>query len=371
MELTFLNILWFIIIAVLWIGYITLEGFDFGVGMLLKILPKNETERRQALTTVGPHWDGNEVWLLTAGGATFAAFPNWYGTMFAGMYLALFVILVFLIVRICALEWRSKVKSEKWARTWDNLHTVSAWGPAILWGVAFANLLQGMNIRVYDAVTHVAVPASEVASYTSPITHELEGGLLGLITPYTLLGGLVTASLFLTHGATYLALRVKGDLQKNAANAAKTLSIVSLVISAVFVIWTQLAYSNTLLSWIPLLLAALCLLGVVITAMAGREGLAFALNFAAIAMAVVFIFTVCFPNALKSAIDPAYSLTLAQATATGSTQIIMTVAAICFVPVVLAYTIWSYWVFSKRISADDLAPAPGLDPSKIREFFAR
>lgn len=358
MELTFLNILWFILIAVLWIGYLTLEGFDFGVGMLLRILPANETERRQAITTIGPHWDGNEVWLLTAGGATFAAFPYWYSTMFAGMYLALFLILLCLIVRVCALEWRSKINTKKWRNIWDWVHTVSAWIPSILWGVAFANLLQGMQIRTTQNSTGATV-------------HVIEGGLLGIITPFTLLGGLVTASLFLTHGATYLALRVKGDLQKNAMNIAKPLSLVSLVLSAAFVLWTQFAFSRTLITLIPLIVAALILLGVVFATHKQRDGLAFGINFGAIATAVVFIFGVCFPYALKSAININDSLTLADAAATPVTQTIMTVVAVIFVPVVLAYTVWSYWVFSKRVSAEDLSSVPGLDPAKIREFFHR
>ncbi len=144
MDLTFIQLLWFILIGVLWIGYLTLEGFGFGTGMLLKILPRGEKERRAMLNAIGPHWDGNEVWVLTAGGATFAAFPEWYATMFSGMYLALVAILVVLIVRICALEWRKTINSDAWRNAWDWAHTVSAWVVSILWGVAFSNLVQGM-----------------------------------------------------------------------------------------------------------------------------------------------------------------------------------------------------------------------------------
>lgn len=145
MELTFIQLLWFVLIGVLWTGYLTLEGFGFGVGMLLKILPKNEKERRATLNAIGPHWDGNEVWLLTAGGATFAAFPEWYATMFSGMYLALVVILVCLIFRVCALEWRKMINTDRWRSNWDWIHTIVAWVVSILWGVAFANLVQGMS----------------------------------------------------------------------------------------------------------------------------------------------------------------------------------------------------------------------------------
>ena len=155
-----LSILWFILIAVLWIGYLTLEGFDFGVGMILKILGHDERERRATLSTIGPHWDGNEVWLLTAGGATFAAFPEWYSTLFSGAYVVLFIILLCLIVRVCAIEWRPKVNSQTWRDRWDWVHTISAWLPSILWGVAFANLVQGMHIEVVQTSNGAVVPAS-------------------------------------------------------------------------------------------------------------------------------------------------------------------------------------------------------------------
>ena len=157
-----LSILWFILIAVLWIGYLTLEGFDFGVGMILKILGRDERERRATLSTIGPHWDGNEVWLLTAGGATFAAFPEWYSTLFSGAYIVLFIILLCLIVRVCAIEWRPKVNSQTWRDRWDWVHTISAWLPSILWGVAFANLVQGMHIEVVQISNGAVVPADQV-----------------------------------------------------------------------------------------------------------------------------------------------------------------------------------------------------------------
>ena len=157
-----LSVLWFILIAVLWIGYLTLEGFGFGVGMIYKFVAKDERERRALLGTIGPHWDGNEVWLLTAGGATFAAFPEWYGTLFSGAYLVLFLILLALIVRICAIEWRGKINSDTWRARWDWAHTISAWLPAVLWGAAFANLVQGMQIEV------VEVPAARLCPSLRP-----------------------------------------------------------------------------------------------------------------------------------------------------------------------------------------------------------
>ena len=221
-----LSILWFILIAVLWIGYLTLEGFDFGVGMLLKILGRDERERRATLATIGPHWDGNEVWLLTAGGATFAAFPEWYSTLFSGAYIVLFIILLCLIVRVCAIEWRPKVNSQTWRDRWDWVHTISAWLPSILWGVAFANLVQGMHIEVVQTSNGAVVPASQVPadSLVPGAAHQITGGLLTMVTPFTLLGGVVTCLLFLNHGALFVALKTTGDLSQRALGMSRRLA---------------------------------------------------------------------------------------------------------------------------------------------------
>ena len=179
-----LSILWFVLIAVLWTVYLILEGFDFGVGMLLPFVAKGDRERTQTVRTIGPHWDGNEVWLLTAGGATFAAFPEWYATMFSGMYLALFLILVCLIIRVMALEWRSKVATEKWRHAWDWAHTVSAWLVPILLGVAFANFVQGMRIEVVDVATGTVIDPTLVNQSLATATHQLTGGFFSLLTPW-------------------------------------------------------------------------------------------------------------------------------------------------------------------------------------------
>ena len=191
MELSALQIIWFALLAVLWIGYLTLEGFGFGTGMLLKILPRNEKERRLALNTIGPHWDGNEVFLLTAGGATFAAFPEWYATMFSGMYLALVAILICLIIRISAIEWRGKISSDSWRNLWDNLHLGVAWVVTLIWGVAFANLVQGTKIQVghYTELGGQFVPADPAAidaALAAGDRHFLTGGFVSLFTPFTL-----------------------------------------------------------------------------------------------------------------------------------------------------------------------------------------
>ena len=369
-----LSILWFILIAVLWIGYLTLEGFDFGVGMILKILGRDERERRATLATIGPHWDGNEVWLLTAGGATFAAFPEWYSTLFSGAYIVLFIILLCLIVRVCAIEWRPKVNSQTWRDRWDWVHTISAWLPSILWGVAFANLVQGMHIEVVQISNGAAVPADQVPadSLVAGAAHQITGGLLTMVTPFTLLGGAVTCLLFLNHGALFVALKTTGDLSQRALSLSRRLAPAATAVTAAWALWAQLAYSNSALSWIPLAIAAAGLIGSLLagrTAGEGRgEGWAFALHFVGIAFAAVFIFAAMAPNVMRSSVDPAYSLTIQQAASADTTLLIMTVAAAVFVPGVLAYTVWSYKVFASRISVEGINPDQGgLHPTLVRD----
>jgi cytochrome d ubiquinol oxidase, subunit II len=370
-ELTTIQLLWFSVVAVLWIGYLALEGFDFGVAMLLKVLPKTSKERRVALSSIGPHWDGNEVWVLTAGGATFAAFPEWYATMFSGMYLALMLILVCLIVRVCAIEWRKMIDTEAWRNRWDTAHTVSAWVVSFLWGVAFANLVQGMHIEVghYDDGAFVPVAPQDAASSLADNYHYLTGGFFSLITPFTVLGGIVTVSLFLSHGAIFLTLKTSGDLRERARAFAKKSILASTSATAVWALWAQFAYTNNAISILPLALCALSLVTAAAFLYKDREGAAFMAHFVAIALAVVFIWSTIFPDALKSSVDSRYSLTLAQAAATGNTQTIMSAAALVFVPIVLGYTVWSYKVFSRRISVEHIPDeTPGLDPKKVRSF---
>ena len=362
-----LSVLWFVLIAVLWIGYLVLEGFDFGVGMLLKFLPKNEREKRVMLNSIGPHWDGTEVWLLTAGGATFAAFPEWYATLFSGAYLALLLILVALIVRICAIEWRPKIQNAEWRDRWDWIHVVGAWVPAVLWGVAVANLVQGMKIEVLDRVTGAVVPTADVASSLATSSHQLTGGFFSLITPYTLLGGLVTASLFLSSGAIFLALKTAGEIQERAAKLAVKTSILATALAAVFVLWGQFAFSANAIGWIPLLVAALALVGVVLSTLKRREGWAFTLNVIAIISAVTWIFVTMFPNVMPSSIDPAYSLSIAQASSTPYTLTVMSIVALTLVPIVLAYQAWTYWVFRKRLSTKQIPDTPAGLPMEYVE----
>jgi cytochrome d ubiquinol oxidase subunit II len=344
-----LPLLWFLLIAVLWTGYLVLEGFDFGVGMLLKPFARDEKERRVLLRSIGPVWDGNEVWLLTAGGATFAAFPEWYATMFSGMYLPLLIILLALIVRICAIEWRAKIDDPVWRNRWDWAHTVGAWVPAVLWGVAFANLVQGMEIEVVDG------------------NHQLVGGFFSLLTPFTVLGGVMTAVVFLTHGAVFLALKTDGEVRERAGVLAQRLSVVSLAVAGVWAVLAQTLYSAHTLTWVPLVVAAAALVGVVVATRARREGWAFVLNAVAIVAAVVLIFGVMYPNVMPSSIDPAFSLSILEAASTQATLTVMSVVALLLVPVVLAYQGWTYWVFRKRISTDEIHGHEGLPPAEARD----
>jgi cytochrome d ubiquinol oxidase subunit II len=324
MELT---TFWFILLGVLWTGYFFLEGFDFGVGMLLHPLGRDEAERRVLINTIGPVWDGNEVWLLTAGGATFAAFPNWYATLFSGFYLALFLILVALILRGVAFEFRGKVDDPQWRRRWDLAIAFGSWVPAVLWGVAFANIVAG-------------VPIDASGNFT--------GTLLTLLNPFGLLGGVVTASLFLLHGAHFIALKTEGDIHEQARTAARRIAPVTLVSGAVFLIWNQIE-RGTGWTWVPVLIAAGALVASVAATRGHRDGWAFAATGLAIAAAVVALFGSLFPDVMPSTTDPAFNLTVHNASSTAYTLRVMTWVAVVMTPVVLAYQAWSYWVFRRRI----------------------
>ncbi len=324
---------WFVLIAVLWTGYLILEGFDFGVGTLLHAVGHTPEERGQAIRSIGPVWDGNEVWLLVAGGATFAAFPEWYATLFSGYYLALTVILVALIVRVMALEYRNKQTDPTWQRRWDLLIVASSAAPALLWGVAFANIVGGS-------------PLADDGSYA--------GNFWDLLRPYTLLGGLTTLSLFCLHGMHFLALKTEGPVRERANALASRLWAPTVAIVAWFALWT-LADAEVVrpLAVAGAAVAAAALVAVFAMHRAGREGWAFALTAVALAGAVVLLFATLFPNAMVSS-GPGPDLTLAAASSTHETLTVMTVVAVILTPVVLLYQGWTYWVFRARVSADGL-----------------
>jgi cytochrome bd ubiquinol oxidase subunit II len=344
-----LAILWFVIIAVLWTGYLVLEGFDFGVGMLLSILPRGdsehrEKERRVLVNTIGPVWDGNEVWLLTAGGATFAAFPEWYATMFSGFYLPLLIILVGLVARGVAFEYRGKIADAAWVRRCDRAIQLGSWIPAVMWGVAFGNLVRGLLL---DA------------------DHQYVGGFWALLNPFALLGGLTTASLFLLHGAVFVALKTEGDIRTRAARLASGLSVVALAVAGGWALWAQIAFS-TPWTWVAVLVAAGSLSGVVVTTRARREGAAFTLSAVTIVAAVVLIFGSMYP-AVIPALDGGEALTVAEASSTDYTLTIMSWVAVVLTPLVIAYQAWTYWVFRRRLSTRDIPSPAGLTWQKIKD----
>ncbi len=334
MSYEFLQILWFVLIAVLWIGFFFLEGFDFGVGMLLPFLGKKDVERRSIINAVGPTWDGNEVWLLTAGGATFAAFPHWYATMFSGFYLALFLLLIGLIIRGISFEYRSKDASPKWRNTFDWMIAVGSFLCALLLGTAFANLARGVPIDANKMFT---------------------GNLFTLLNPYGLLGGLTTVAIFLLHGANFLSLKLDGKLHERVAKLTQKLWVVATVLYlglGVFTYITGFYARNKIDPGIAPIAAVAFLLasGYLITQK--REGWAFVMVGLNIVFTQITFFLMIFPNVMISTIDPAFSLTIYNASSSHYTLTVMSVIALIFVPIVLAYQGWTYYMFRKRISND-------------------
>ncbi len=345
MELT---TFWFGLIGVLWVGYLVLEGFDFGVGMLLPLVARDDTERRVLLNTIGPVWDGNEVWLIVAGGATFAAFPDWYATMFSGFYLALLLILAALIIRGVAFEYRGKIDNPAWRRRWDVAIVVGSALPALLWGVAFGNIVRGVPIDAHQQFT---------------------GTFLTLLNPYALLGGLTTLLLFGFHGALFLGLRTSGELRERALAYASGLSVPVIGVAGLFAVWTQLAH-GTAWTWIAVAAAAGALVMAARAAWARREGAGFAFTSMAIVAAVVLLFGSLFPDVLPSTTNAAYSLTVHNASSTHYTLAVMTVVAVALTPAVLLYQAWTYWVFRARLGVGDIPAVVGL-PERLRPTSPR
>ncbi|MFP3908082.1 MAG: cytochrome d ubiquinol oxidase subunit II [Acidimicrobiales bacterium] len=333
MELT---TVWFILIAVLWIGYFALEGFDFGVGIHTRLLARDDDERRVLLNTIGPLWDGNEVWLLVAGGATFAAFPEWYATLFSGFYIPLFLVLIALILRNVALELRHKRDDGEWTRWWDRAIFYGSLAPAVLWGVAFGNIVRGVAIDV---------------------DKEMVGSFLDLLNPYALLFGLVTLAVFVTHGALFIALKTTGEIRERASAMATKTGLLTAVVAVAFLVWT-VPVRDGADHMVPYLVlaavAALALVGGLVANLLGREGLAFAGTALTIVAAVAALFVVLFPEVMPSTIDPAFSLTTTNAASTDYTLAIMTWVAVLFTPIVVGYQGWSIWVFRRRIGTEDL-----------------
>ncbi len=330
-----LNILWFLLIAVLYTGFFFLEGFDFGVGILLTALTRKDVERRAIINTIGPHWDGNEVWLIVAGGATFAAFPHWYATMFSGFYLGFFLLLFALIVRGVAFEFRSKHDTPRWRYGWDRAISISSFFAAFLLGVVFTNLVRG-------------VPIDADMQFT--------GTFWSLLNPISLLGGLTVVMLFCFHGANFLSLKLTEGLRAKAHGNAKMYFTAALVFAlglfaALF--FTKSAFSDKgLVSLILPVLAVASLIASRVMMEQKREGWAFITSSLAVVVTVAALFFALFPNVMLSSTDPANSLTIYSASSSPYTLKVMSIVAAIMVPVVLAYQIWTYIVFKKRVKAD-------------------
>ncbi len=335
MSYEFLQTLWFILIAVLWIGFYFLEGFDFGVGMLLPFLGKKDEERRAILNTIGSVWDGNEVWLLTAGGATFAAFPNWYATMFSGFYLALFLLLVGLILRGISFEYRSKDSNPKWRNRFDWMIAIGSFLASFLLGAAFANLARG-------------VPINAKMMYT--------GNLFTLLNPYGLIGGLATTSVFLLHGANFLGLKLDGELRERVHALSKKLYIAAVVIITLLLIatyfYTDISSKLGINPGVTPIASYVALVVTILFINRKMEGWAFAMTALHIVLTQVTFFLLMFPRVMISSTNPAYSLTIYNASSSQYTLTVMSIVALIFVPIVLAYQGWTYYMFRKRITAD-------------------
>jgi len=328
-----LNTIWFVLIAVLFIGFFVLEGFDYGVGILLPFLGKNDIERRAIINTIGTHWDGNEVWMITAGGAMFAAFPNWYATLFSGFYLALVIMLLALILRGVAFEYRSKRESPVWRNRWDWMIFIGSFVPALLWGVAISNIIRG-------------VPIDDKMNYT--------GTFFTLLNPYSLLGGITALAIFTLHGAIFLSLKLADELLERARKTARQLWLPTVILLFAYIIFgyfdtdmfTKLGVNPGV---IPIL-GGISILTVGWLLKIKREGWAFLMTALTIAFSTITIFMGLYPRVMVSSTNPDWSLTIYNASSSPYTLKTMTIIAIIFVPIVLAYQAWSYWVFRKRIS---------------------
>jgi cytochrome d ubiquinol oxidase subunit II len=333
---------WFIVITVLWTGFFVLEGFDFGVGMLHGVVGKDEAGRRAAINTIGPLWDGNEVWLIVAAAAMFAAFPGWYATMFSGFYLALVLLLVALIIRGVSFEYRGKRDAQRWRRTWDVLLTAGSLAAPLLIGVALGDLLHG-------------VPINSSQNYT--------GSFWDLLQPYALLTGVTLVLICLLHGATFLSLKTTGDMRERAGRLARRVAPVTGIAVLAFISWTHAsAGKGALLNPIELA-AVLAAFAAVWLVYEHREGWAFTATTLTMAACIVSIFTDLYPRVMVSSTNATYDLTVHN-TASGAYSLkVMTVVVVIFLPFVLAYQTWTYYVFRRRISQQEFQPPPQSTPA--------
>ncbi|WP_217181013.1 cytochrome d ubiquinol oxidase subunit II [Streptomyces sp. AC495_CC817] len=334
--------LWFWIVAFLFVGYFVLDGFDFGVGMSLPFLGKNDVSRRQVINTIGPVWDLNETWVIVAGACLFASFPEWYATLFSGFYLPLLLILLALILRGVSFEYRHQRDSLRWKRGFDRMIVIGSAVPALLWGVAFGNIVQGVALDE---------------------NHIFVGGLLSLLNPYALLVGVTTLLVFFLHGVLFVALKSDGQVHDDARRLARLAAIPTVLVAAGTVVWTiaMAAGRDAPLLWLVIAagaIAAVFLLAAVAFSLTGRDGWAFVSGAVTVLSAVVMLFGALFPYVMPSTIDDAFSLTIENAASTPYTLTIMSWTALIALPLVLAYQTWTYWVFRKRVTRRSIEAAP-------------
>lgn len=330
-----LNTLWFIFIGLLYTGFFVLEGFDFGVGILLPFLGKNDLQRRTIINTIGPHWDGNEVWLITAGGATFAAFPNWYATMFSGFYLPFFLLLIGLIIRGVAFEFRGKDDNPRWRNLWDWCLFAGSLLPTILFPIAFSNLIRGIPI---DA------------------NMQYVGGFFNLLNPFALLAALAVTLLFLLHGATFLSIKTTGEIEQKAKELVRWLWLLVVLMLIIFLITsfiiTDIRQRLNVLSILFPVLGVLAILAAGYFLRKKHFGRVFLMTCLTVAFVVLTIFSFLYPRVMVSSLNPDWSLTIQNAASSARTLKLMTTVTLIFLPIVLLYQAWTYWIFRKRISSD-------------------
>ncbi|GAB3190034.1 cytochrome d ubiquinol oxidase subunit II [Nesterenkonia suensis] len=327
--------IWFVLVAFFFVGYFVLDGFDFGVGMSLPLLGRDDTDRRVMINTIGPVWDLNETWVIVAGAVLFAAFPEWYASLFSGFYLPLLLILLALIARGVSFEYRHQRKHPQWTRTFDRMIIIGSVLPAFLWGLIFANVVRGLPL---DA------------------GHNVTASLLDLVTPYAVLGGITLTLLCLVHGAVFIALKTDGEIRGRARRLAGFAGVPAAVAAVAFLAWTltlETFSGQPLPALIAAVGAALAMVVALVANAVGREGLAFGAMAATVGLAVVTLFLSLFPHVLPSTSGEG-GLTIVNASSTDYTLTVMFWVALVVTPLVIGYQIWTYWVFRRRLTRDHI-----------------
>jgi cytochrome d ubiquinol oxidase subunit II len=340
---------WFAVLGVLWAGYFVLEGFDFGVGVLMRFAGRDDSERKTVIGTIEPVWDGNEVWLIVAGGATFAAFPSWYATLFSGYYVVFFLILIGLIFRGVAIEYRAKRAEQRWKSAWEAAIMLGSAVPAFLWGLVFANVIHGVPIGS---------------------SGEFSGQLGDLFNGYAILGGFVSLAVFTFHGSIFLTLRLEGELRRRARRAATALALPVLALPIAIFAWSGADSGSVDGKWVaamvPAVAAALLLALALGLVRRDRDGAAFLATVLAICSTVASFFVALYPSVLVSSTSPAFSLTVFSTSSSHYTLAVMSIVALVFTPIVLTYQGWTYWVFRARLRGEPVPGPGGLGPAADR-----